>query len=56
MMSASFEAAEEEVDEDDEDAPPRPPVDDTLEQVPLKMLEASVEVKEPLEVVVVVSK
>lgn len=41
-----METADEE--EDEEEALP---ADETLEQVPLKMLDASVEVKDPLEVV-----
>ena len=54
MMRASLDAAEEE--EEDEDDPPPLPTDETLEQVPLKMLEASVDVRDPLEVVVVASR
>ena len=52
MMRASLEALDD-VDEDEEYAlrPPPPRDDETLdEQVPLKMLEASVDVSEPLDV------
>ena len=50
MIKASLDAEEE--DEEEEALP----ADETLEQVPLKMLDASVEVRDPLDVDVVVSK
>ena len=46
MIKASFETADEE-DEEEEALP----AEETLEQVPLKILEASVDVSDPLEVV-----